>query len=530
MIAYADDWNKILELHSFHLPIFESLFYTGSMTTSDPLDFDAHLAVLDAWVETQKQIAVLEGRATELLNDRWSLMEADIREAPRHRDSIWRSMVAEFSAAARIPKTTVEHAFTDAHSLHEDFPTVAQSLRDGVIRAAHVREIVRAASVVRAAILDGTVDAETLALFESAALVVAERETPARTRPLVAEIAAALARQTVVDQHRRAKDERRISIRSVGDGLALLQAVLPEHLAVAILDRLSGMARELRRHPERRDPVFELTEPHPDDIDMVDGPDEGVYDDRYPDDDVLPPDPLYDRTSPSIIRVAGDERTTDQVRADIFTDLLLASDPSAAHGTGLDNITANVQVTVAATTLADLDTAPAMLDGHGPLHPDIARAIAGRQTGWTKLFLDERGHVHKTETYTPTEPMRRFLRARDQHCRFPGCRMPVARSEVDHQHDWALGGTTSTDNLAHLCPSHHVLKHPDIPSAHRWTARQLPDWSVEWTSPHGRTYSDSAPRRVMFVPSDLRMLPDAVGRGGDSKHAPPAQPALAAPF
>ena len=48
-----------------------------------------------------------------------------------------------------------------------------------------------------------------------------------------------------------------------------------------------------------------------------------------------------------------------------------------------------------------------------------------------------------------------------------------------------------------------MLKHPDVPDGHRWTARQLPDWSVEWTSPQGRTYTDHAPRRVMFVPSGL---------------------------
>src|SRR5690606_18474093 len=81
-------------------------------------------------------------------------------------------------------------------------------------------------------------------------------------------------------------------------------------------------------------------------------------------------------------------------------------------------------------------------------------------------------------------------------------RMPVHRCETDHTLDYALGGRTSIDNLAHLCRSHHVLKHPSIPEEHRWTARQLPDWSIEWTSPTGRTHTDHPTRRVMFVPSE----------------------------
>lgn len=477
------------------------------MSNTASLEPATHLALLDEWVELERQKAVLEARAADVLHRRWMLMESDISEAPLHREAIWRSMIAEFSAAGRVAKGTVEHAFCDAHAVHEEFPALRAAFEAGTVRAAHVREVVRASFVITEAIRDGVVDADTREVFEAAALVVAERETPARTRAQVAEIAATLARETVVERHTRAREERCVTVRSVGDGLALLQAVLPEHLAAAILDRLTRIARDLRRHPERRDPVFDVIDPADDastDPDFVE-PD-GIFGDLgwCPGDETpRPTDPQLDPNSTSIIRVAADDRTTDQVRADIFTDLLLAADPSEAHGSGLDNIQGHIQVTVAATTLADLDDAPAQLDGHGPLHPDAARAVAGRNTGWTRLFLDPTGLVCETDTYTPTEAMRRFLKARDEHCRFPGCRMPVWRSEIDHNQDWARDGRTATDNLAHFCKAHHVLKHPDVPDGHRWTARQLPDWSVEWTSPQGRTYTDHAPRRVMFVPSGL---------------------------
>ncbi|WP_341947880.1 HNH endonuclease signature motif containing protein [Microbacterium sp. LWH11-1.2] len=107
--------------------------------------------------------------------------------------------------------------------------------------------------------------------------------------------------------------------------------------------------------------------------------------------------------------------------------------------------------------------------------------------------------VRETDTYTPTEGMRRFLRARDQHCRFPGCRMPVHRCDIDHNHDHARGGKTRIDNLAHLCRAHHTLKHPDVSDTHRWTARQERDGTITWHSPLGRTYTDRPTHRVMFV-------------------------------
>lgn len=502
------------------------------METTPVVETEPHLALLDEWLQIEREKASLAARSADVLARRWALMEDDVREAPFHRDAIWRSMVAEFSAAGRVAKGTIEHAFSDAYALREDFPAVRAAFTEGAVTAAHVHEIVRASAVVSAAIHSGAVEPDALRVFETAALVVAESETPARTRVQASEIAAALAGESVVEQHRRAADERRVTVRSVGDGLAMLQAILPEHLAVAIHDRLSQMARDLHRHPERRDPVFDPVVPSDDHFFSpgFDQPDDIFGDLGWcPGDEMPPPtDPMLDPNSSSIIQVPADRRTTDQVRADIFTDLLLAADPSKAHGTGLDNITGHIQVTVAATTLTDIDDLPAQLDGHGPLDPAVARAIAGRNTGWTRLFLDPTGLVCETDTYTPTEGMRRFLKARDEHRRFPGCRMPVSRSEIDHNRDWALGGRTVTDNLAHFCPAHHVLKHPDIPDKHRWSARQLPDRSIAWTSPQGRTYHDAAPRRVMFVPSGLSDDGDPHSHEGALDPAPPSR--SAAPF
>jgi hypothetical protein len=449
---------------------------------------------------------------------------------------IERSMTAEYSAAGHLSKGSIEFAFVDARLLHAEFDLVRAAFQDGRLTPTHVREIIREAQAVRDAISAGDVTADTLSLYEVAVLEVAEHDTPARTKAHARQVAAALAGLTIVERHQKAAEERTVTVRSVGDGLALLQAVLPEHLALAILDRLTAMARHMTRHPEDREPTLPPLTPEEagwdaetdaaqqraaaafadaifagdtfitDPLSRQDWEDfeaeaAAIKDAQAVEADPAT-DPRFNDDSPLIIHLPADPRTMDQLRADLFTDLLLAGDPTDVHGTGLDNIHATIQVTVSATTLTGADDRPAELDGYGPLHPDVARTLAGARTGWTRLFLNPHGLVTETDTYTPTEPMRRYLRARDQHCRFPGCRRPVHRCEIDHNLDYALGGRTEIGNLAHFCRAHHVLKHPDIPDAHRWTARQLPDQTITWTSPTGRDYTDPAPRRVMFTPSE----------------------------
>ncbi|MCM3780818.1 HNH endonuclease signature motif containing protein [Microbacterium hydrocarbonoxydans] len=474
--------------------------------------------LLDAWLETRRQIAILEAQASHLLAERMRLMKADAAEQPLHRTIIERSMVAEYAAAGRIAHGTMDFAFTDAAFLEQGQPDVLAAFRAGTISAAHVREIVRASGIVREAINNKRADAAALATFDTAARVVAESETPARTAVHVKRLAAALAGGTVVERHARSRSERAVTMRPVDDGLALLTVVLPEHLAAAIMDRLTQLARGVvaaRQTPEAYASGGDRgIGPRLDSLDrtaiFADGTfttDPGrLAPSSDADTDIDSATDFATASSGHRFRydcdegpVSADSRTIDQVRADLLTDLLLAAEPSPANGPGLDNIRGRIQVTIAATTLAGLDERPAELDGYGPLHPDHARDLAGRNLGWSRLFLDAGGLVTETDTYTPTEPMRRFLRARDQHCRFPGCRMPLHRCDIDHTRDHAKGGRTDVHNLAHLCRGHHSLKHPDIADDHRWSARQLPDGTIDWLSPSGRSYRDSPQRRVMFV-------------------------------
>jgi len=494
------------------------------------LDLDQRAALLDEWVELRREIARAESRAADLIWQAAQVMDAEADERPFYRESIYRSTHAEYSAAGRISMHAAEDSFIDSRTLQTRLPEVRAAFALGDITARHVHEIVAASLHVSEAVRNGTADADAMSTFDVAAAVIAEQESPWRTRVAVKQLAASLANETIVERSRKAHAERGVSVRPVGDSLALLQMVLPEHLAVAVLDRLTRMAKAVIATRDDREPVLDPTTLDDGEDPVLPGdlgPDHPDYDRAWGNDDAIFGDGDAFTRAPFTVRASGgcggsfgidstgetvwmgddadaevahdDQRTLDQIRADIVTDLLLAADPGEVAGRGLDHINARIQVTVAASTLAGDDEHAAELDGHGPIDPDAARLLAGRTSLWSRLFLDHDGMVTATDAYSPTENMKRFLCARDQRCRFPGCQTPAHRTQMDHNHDWALGGRTELSNLALLCPGHHVLKHPDVDERHRWSARMLPGGDIEWTSPLGHSYVDPPPRRVMFV-------------------------------
>jgi hypothetical protein len=105
---------------------------------------------------------------------------------------------------------------------------------------------------------------------------------------------------------------------------------------------------------------------------------------------------------------------------------------------------------------------------------------------WDRVLTNPvTGAVLCTDTYQRTAAIDRYLRARDRHCRWPGCTAPAVRCEVDHNLDYALGGKTHVCNLCHFCQRHHTQK-----QFTRWQVRQLAGGVIEFTSPTGRVYTD----------------------------------------
>jgi hypothetical protein len=91
-------------------------------------------------------------------------------------------------------------------------------------------------------------------------------------------------------------------------------------------------------------------------------------------------------------------------------------------------------------------------------------------------------------SYRPSPALAELVRGRDVTCRFPGCRQPAYRCDLDHTTPYPTG-PTAAGNLAALCRHHHLAKHHG-----GWSVRQHPNADLAWTSPTGRTYTTSPPR------------------------------------
>ncbi|HEY2831509.1 MAG TPA: DUF222 domain-containing protein, partial [Sporichthyaceae bacterium] len=130
------------------------------------------------------------------------------------------------------------------------------------------------------------------------------------------------------------------------------------------------------------------------------------------------------------------------------------------------------------------------IPGHGPLPTEVAELIL-TDPEWQRLLTDpDTGHrldAHP-DRYKPGDPLDRFIKLRDQHCRWPGCRMPAARCDVDHTIPHHQGGPTIRGNLACFCRRHHQIK--QIPG---WTITQGEHGELTFTTPTRRIYRTRPP-------------------------------------
>ncbi len=93
-------------------------------------------------------------------------------------------------------------------------------------------------------------------------------------------------------------------------------------------------------------------------------------------------------------------------------------------------------------------------------------------------------HQGGSPAYRPPPRLREFVTARDVTCRFPPCRQPAWRADLDHTLAWDKGGRTCSCDLGGGCRRHHQLKqHP------RWRLEQTRPGVFTWTTPAGRTYT-----------------------------------------
>ncbi|GAA2009129.1 HNH endonuclease signature motif containing protein [Microbacterium ulmi] len=428
--------------------------------------------LLPKLIGTRREMARLQAEEARLLAEARRIADdwADDEEPASTTSTAefpHRSIAAEIATAWRVSDRTIQRQIDDAAALVHDYPGTLGALTAGDISAAHARIIVAAGAVVERA--------ELRAEYEASVLEYALCESATRLAPIAKRRAEWFAESAFEQRHRRARAERRVWVVDVDDGMAEIHALVPAVIAHGIHDRLTTIGRTIAAGRTAGPGSSE----RPTADRFVSAGDDGAPD-----------------------AAAIDTRTLDELRADILSDLLLATDP-VAHGngpTGLGAIHATVQVTVPVLTLIDdRVTDPfeiAMLDGHSPVDPETARMLTAGAPGWDRVLTHPiSGAVLAVDRYRPSDELRRHLRVRDEHCRFPGCRLAARRCDADHTVDHALGGATRAENLAHLCRRHHTLKHQTA-----WTVEQRSGGILEWTSPTGRMYTDIPVSSVAFAP------------------------------
>lgn len=471
--------------------------------------------------ETRAATAALQAREAALLADaaELAMTRAAERRATGKRDPhdlALREVTSELGAAMRLSDRTVQARMSSAATLTSSFGMTLGVFQKGEIDAGHVSAIIDAGA--------GIGDPDLRATYERIVVEAARFETPPRLRAIARVVAARIDPAIVEELQRRGFAGRRVRVIDLGDGMARLLADLPATLAHAILDRLTQLGYEVLHSDSAtdapgspsHDALSGAEQTDQECVSVVTGPradDRSTPDDRTTagesgrtDDD--PEDGADGRGA------LPELRTMDEVRADVLADLLLCGGPTA-HGDGdaLASIRAHVQITVPVLTAAGTDDEPALLAGSGPIDRETARILAANAPGWDRvMYHPHSGAPLAVDRYRPSRKLRRFLRVRDERCRFPGCTQRPWRCDLDHTVDAAHGGPTAECNLAHFCRRHHTVKH-----ATAWRVRQLGQGRLEWISLTGRRYLDRPPSIVQFVPSRAFSPPDR----GESDEPPP---------
>ncbi|MGZ0069639.1 HNH endonuclease [Microbacterium arborescens] len=418
------------------------------VSEADDLLHAAHIAMTRALAEAGRT-AVQRARTSERPRGMGSDMEM-------------RSIAAEIAGVRRSHDRRAQSEIDHALTIVDDYPAVFEAWEQQRITRDHVDVVVKMGC--------GLAD-DIRPDYERQAIAICERDIASRVREPLRNLAARMGSESFAERHRSAAAKRGVWVTHGTDGMSELGATLPTVIATGIHDRLTAMAQSVK---DARATAADTL--------VTDAAGEG---------------------SAGEGSAAPDVRTMDQLRADILGDLLLGGAPVVDPTYGRDGagplgaIRAQVQVTLTSETVTGVDDAPAELVGASLIDADTARKLAGRARIWNRLFIDPVTRTPvEVDTYRPPAAMSRLLKARDQHCRFPGCRRAAIRCELDHTIDHALGGHTHIFNLAHLCQRHHSMK-----QFTKWEVRQVGGGVLEWTSPLGRVYREDVPiPSVCFVP------------------------------
>ncbi|MGO2750513.1 MAG: HNH endonuclease signature motif containing protein [Pseudoclavibacter sp.] len=496
--------------------------------------------LMHALADNQRQLNRLHGEQSELHARALGMgLRSDELAGTSSPAVEVRSLAGEIGAVVGRSKRSVQIEFGRADAMANLFEPVSAAMMDGKISRAHALVIVDAG--LRIVHPDPAELERRRAEFSRVVLEKAVSTTPGRVTSLAARVAEELTEEPLDERFERARRTRRVTLAHLDDGLGELAVIDSYAKLRLIFDRTTRQARVIsdterraartRADSERQSGDLEARVP------TLEGHSEAL--ESQPDalknqsgtleskSDAVGSQPGDPAAAAAAAAAASSElRSLDEVRADVLSDSFLRATPEELKAR--DPIKAKISVIIPAETLlapgesaesascssdqsgssgpaADLprrlSPAPALLDGHIPVPTAEVRRLIDAAPELERIFTDPiKGTLLEVDTYRPTSAMRRRLAVRDGRCRFVGCMMPANRCDIDHTEAWEEGGSTSLQNLGHLCGSDHTGKHHGD-----WAVEQLPGGIYEWRSPTGFAFRDEPVqfgRLTSLPPSD----------------------------
>lgn len=327
-------------------------------------------------------------------------------------------------------------------------------------------------------------------------------------------LAAALDPTSVVERHRRAVRDRRVTLRPAPDTMTYLTALLPVAQGVAAWTALDRHATRARSLGDRRtrgqvmadELVVRLTDSSPVDSSPVDS---SPVDMAPVDTAVVDTAPVEGRSMGGVGDGAGGPGPADVDRPSGHLPSAAAPNTgSRPRVTADDPRRGRIDLMLVMTDRALLDGAddPAMIPGHGPIPAALARGLLADADRATRVYLrrlytDPAGNqILTADARTRLFPraVRQVVLARDQRCRTPWCDAPIR--DIDHVRPYVAGGDTDLANAQGLCRRCNLVKGarvapsgppPPPPSPQRTRARG-PAPAPSGGEPHGPRRGDPA--------------------------------------
>ncbi len=404
---------------------------------------------------------VAEGRiASAALGRQLALIHEMSRQAP-----VPQFAPMELACLLGLTRFAAETQVRLAFELCERLPDVLAALSNADIDLARARVFTEVLSAL---------EMETARQIASSVLPIAPAKTTGLLRDLLRRKALAADPAYVTARRKQAETRRSVQLYAADDGTAALTAFgLDPARAAAAFARIGAIARARHAAGTRRRPGS-----------GIGGEDFGTG--------------ASFCTGVGACACAdvcacaggGSGRTLEQIRADVFLELLEGSHTSAPAGV--------IQLEVSVETLAGLDNNPGKLSAYGPVAADIARQLAqSHQDSQWQFAVRATDGTLLLQGLTRARPpqqnpadrfantaLTRWIRLRDRTCRAPGCRMPAMRTQIDHTIRHSDGGLTQHGNLGALCEYHHHAKD----NFGGWQLCQTTPGHFTWKSPRGKTY------------------------------------------